>query len=831
MAVPAYIDGQTQDSAGATTITFDMSTITHTTDDLMIAFVKQSENTAQQIWDDDGGGGEGWTRAAYNRTTGGRDQETAIFWKFATSASENDPTFDWDSGGTNEPMSGSLIVYRGVDTVIPFQGPTYLAAQNDANPPNPDVDVNFANTRVVCFHAATHDDISTVAAPTGFTLRTQVWNGTSDDHRNHFTADIERDTIESYSPPDWQHSVLNTTPEYHTYTMALNEAQNIHLTSVSGGPKYQWSDTNLTASGDGFEATQSTGKIELWSDKSGTTKVSQSVDSWSDTSIQFDLTQGSLVDGTNYLVVTNDSGDVSLLLAMNIGFGPYDPVVGTDADLYWAMNNSYADTGARNDGKDFDNVQTGTPDFVATPITRTNTHSFRINQAVESSEVADSAYTNITNTHGARDIGGWIRLEDDVTLPATFYEEGGGVNNLYLLMTVGNNLVANVADSSGSPDFKAQAYSDFPLVTGRPYHVLLHFEAGDEIALYIDGVKQAVTGDVGTDTTMSVHSGDWSFGDSDSNLDTGGVDIAYAAINTILYAHWGTWSDTGGGAPLTLAQIRDELFKDGALPDTVISTGTQAAMQASIDDDDDSTLANWPLVYEIEAPTGGGDLELTITNQIFPDEATMHVRWLGTGTLTIRNSGTSNMVDSVATTHFPNSGDLTIIETAQVALTVKDINTKSAVENARVLLYADTGGPLPADETVTIARSGSVATVTHTAHGMTRSNQSVRISGAVQPEYNGLHDITIVDANSYTYTVSGTPTTPATGTIKCDAIIIHELTTAAGIADAEIDFTSNQPVTGHVAQGTSSTYYKRQPITGTITAAGLTATVLVIPDE
>lgn len=73
--------------------------------------------------------------------------------------------------------------------------------------------------------------------------------------------------------------------------------------------------------------------------------------------------------------------------------------------------------------------------------------------------------------------------------------------------------------------------------------------------------------------------------------------------------------------------------------------------------------------------------------------------------------------------------------------------------------------------TVTITRSGSTATVSHTAHGYSSSASSptsarrVKISGAAQSEYNGEFTITYVDANTYTYTVSGTPASPATGTI------------------------------------------------------------------
>jgi hypothetical protein len=215
-----YVAGNTQDSAGALSLTFTIPAGA-TTDDLMIAFVKQSENTGQQTWDDDGGGGNGWTRLAYNRSTGGRDQETAIFYKFHD-GSESNPTFTWNTSGTTEPMSGSLLVYRGVDDIYGILDHGFLSAQNDANPPNPQVDVDLTPATIIVFHAATHDDISTVAAPTGYTLRTQVWSGTANDHRNHFTADlIGHNTTGSYTPPDWQHSVLNNTPEYHTYTDAF----------------------------------------------------------------------------------------------------------------------------------------------------------------------------------------------------------------------------------------------------------------------------------------------------------------------------------------------------------------------------------------------------------------------------------------------------------------------------------------------------------------------------------------------------------------------------------------------------------------------------------
>jgi hypothetical protein len=82
-----------------------------------------------------------------------------------------------------------------------------------------------------------------------------------------------------------------------------------------------------------------------------------------------------------------------------------------------------------------------------------------------------------------------------------------------------------------------------------------------------------------------------------------------------------------------------------------------------------------------------------------------------------------------------------------------------------------TGAPLTldftlgTDKTVTsITRASTTATVTATAHGFTTGDQ-VNIRGATQTDYNGDFIVTVTDANTFTYTVSGSPATPATGTI------------------------------------------------------------------
>lgn len=64
-----------------------------------------------------------------------------------------------------------------------------------------------------------------------------------------------------------------------------------------------------------------------------------------------------------------------------------------------------------------------------------------------------------------------------------------------------------------------------------------------------------------------------------------------------------------------------------------------------------------------------------------------------------------------------------------------------------------------------ITRSGTTATVTtSTAHGLS-DGDPVKIAGATQSEYNGIFQIAYVSTTVFTIEVSGSPATPATGTI------------------------------------------------------------------
>jgi len=97
------------------------------------------------------------------------------------------------------------------------------------------------------------------------------------------------------------------------------------------------------------------------------------------------------------------------------------------------------------------------------------------------------------------------------------------------------------------------------------------------------------------------------------------------------------------------------------------------------------------------------------------------------------------------------------------------ISTATAGATIRYSLNGAT--PAEADNTKALAnvtRSGSTATATIPSHGYANGDWLL-IRGANQPEYNGVFVISGVTADTFNYTVAGTPATPATGTITAQA--------------------------------------------------------------
>ena len=584
-------------------------------------------------------------------------------------------------------------------------------------------------------------------------------------------------------------------------------------------------ETDIDITGAGFGSTQGNGKVELVENADYTgIKVEQTVNSWSNTSINFDSVAGSLKFGKVYLFVTEDNGNRSNAYEVYLGLYTYDKVIqNLDPDHWWQLDNSYDDDGDPGNCPMTQGV-VGTQTFVADPICEKNTYAVKFDDVTDRREAPDNSEMNLSSKK-ERTFGGWIKLGDIQQSLSALYKEGAQVNNFAFLMGLGNVLMAQQADTG---DDNVQAYSDFRLAVDRPYHIMFRMSYNEdpkEFRLFIDGVQQSVTdGNPLTSTDMDSHSGDIGWGDPDGNLEMGGTDVAFAGKTLCYYAQWASWSV----ALDKTNDIRKKLFERGALPDITISSDTQSNMQDALDAYKDTERPDSPLAIRVEQPSSGNDLELIADNITFDDRVSIQIQWYGSGTLTWVNINGSSVDSNKLST--PCGGTINIVNAPPVTITVRDASDNSVISGARVLITADSGGDLPYKESVSIVRTGSTATVTHTSHGL-RSGVYVLIEGADQYEYNGVHEITVVDDNTYTYTVSGSPATPATGSITSTAVIIAGTTDANGEISVNHRYTSDQPISGKARKSSSSPLYKTGYISATITSNGYVGDIFLIRDE
>ncbi len=96
--------------------------------------------------------------------------------------------------------------------------------------------------------------------------------------------------------------------------------------------------------------------------------------------------------------------------------------------------------------------------------------------------------------------------------------------------------------------------------------------------------------------------------------------------------------------------------------------------------------------------------------------------------------------------------------------TVEDEDHAMVVQAAgKVFIYRGWEGD--STSVVSITRSGSTATITTLNPHLLFNGFKIRISGAVQTEYNGDFVVAVTGAKTATFTVSGAPASPATGAV------------------------------------------------------------------
>lgn len=279
----------------------------------------------------------------------------------------------------------------------------------------------------------------------------------------------------------------------------------------------------------------------------------------------------------------------------------------------------------------------------------------------------------------------------------------------------------------------------------------------------------------------------------------------------------------------------------GALTDCIVTSGTGAtAVLASTP----AVAANITGATFTSDGTGNGleitgtAADLTLTDAVFTGysatvdaDKAIYVN-IASGTVNLTISGGSGVSLS---SHVRTAGaTVNIISgaiTVKVSAALKD---GTPVENALAYLRASDGtGPFPFEESVTISRTTTTATVTHTAHGMA-SNDKIILKGITDKTEDNfkVKQITVTDANTYTYTTTDSGSTSYTGTIVSTFVAITGLTSAAGSISLSRVYSSSQPVVGWTRKSTTSPLLQEGVLVGTISnTTGFDGTAVMLSDE
>lgn len=198
----------------------------------------------------------------------------------------------------------------------------------------------------------------------------------------------------------------------------------------------------------------------------------------------------------------------------------------------------------------------------------------------------------------------------------------------------------------------------------------------------------------------------------------------------------------------------------------------------------------------------------------------------GSGTITINVNGAGNAPSVRAPGMTINV--VTGVRTVTVTSTT---NTGAAIGSATVFLAATaTTGVLPVDDTVTISNAGTLATVTHTSHGLATGDK-VNIEGASLLANNGVHTITVTTASEYTYTMASSPGSSPTGTITSTFVFLFGTTDVAGEISVSRSLSADQSVEGWARKSTTAPFYRQGPVVGTVSSSANTSFSAILTSD
>jgi len=313
-------------------------------------------------------------------------------------------------------------------------------------------------------------------------------------------------------------------------------------------------------------------------------------------------------------------------------------------------------------------------DFTGTPLCEDTTNSMFTNA---DGDQCTSTTSNDTS-YATNDIlyAGWFMTNKIQQPPCRLMGDGGTTQSMAIYLGFGNSLIFEV---DYGDTLTLQIYGSTPLEANRKYHLAIGYTSSNIIVAYLDGVLQTETTNT-SGNALATTRGTIKFGGSTATSDfaTGGAPLKLVSAKSGYYNQWATFN---AGIP-TQTQIREVLFEKGALADIYLGSGTEASMQSDVETYiDGNTYGNAPLTLDIQDVAGGGDLNLTFSNVTFDSKTSIHVRWLGAGTLTLTNNNSNTSI--VAAT---NGGTVNIIN--PTALTIAS-DPVGYLNGAEIRIYDD----------------------------------------------------------------------------------------------------------------------------------------------
>lgn len=269
----------------------------------------------------------------------------------------------------------------------------------------------------------------------------------------------------------------------------------------------------------------------------------------------------------------------------------------------------------------------------------------------------DTGVSPLNSETAVRYIGGWVRLSSVQLPPKSLFGQGATGQQFRLILWAGNAVMFEVVDNGSV----YQAYGDRVLSPGRDFHILGFLNGNGDFGLYIDGVLQSITNPADRQynaATWIPPTSFYDFGSPSSSTAVGNQPVLLNAPTNCDYNFWCMFD-----SPLSDAQVREELFEKGALPDVTITS------QAGLDALANSARPDAPLCIRVDV---AGSLTLTADNVTFDASASIHVQYTGTGTLTWINSNGSNA--SIGST--TNGGSINFVTPATLTVVELQPNTE-----------------------------------------------------------------------------------------------------------------------------------------------------------